>query len=337
MAVVPVNNVAASQARQPIAGRPALRPTALQGPRLGADATRLKPRATSSILPQAPAKFTGPEDFRAYMELLVAATQSLRAQAAGPKATLDAAEAAVKQKDADIGTMLQLAQMGYTGTRGSTAKETAELDAAIDVARQKLDAARHPGRPVAVKLRKEIDELHKQLAVAKQTLEKAQGDIDCGAVQGPALASAYAAIAMNKHTLKATEAKLATKGQELNDAMARTAPDYDPHVSDAKSRLADLEQRRENAGSDSATRLSQMKGRLESAQQDYDQQLTPLRADVEAAKAAYAPTKAALDAARQRIATADVSVTKTQRALWWARGFNLGQYMAEQARVVGQD
>jgi multidrug resistance efflux pump len=335
MAVVPVNNVVASQARQPMAGRPALRSSAFQGPRLGADATRLKARVQSNVLPQVPAKFYGPDDFKVYMELMVGATLALRAQAAGPKATLEAAEAAVQHKDTEIGTMLQLAQMGYSGTRGSTAKETAELDAAIDVARQKLDAARHPGRANAIKLHKEIDQLHRQLADAKQILLQAQSDIDTGAVHGQARASVYASIAMNKHAVNTMESKLSAKGQELNEAAVRMAPDYDPHVADAKARLADLELRRDSACNQSASRLSQMKGRLEQAQHDYDQQLTPLRADVEAAKTAYAPAKAALDAARLRIATADATVTKTQRALWWAKGFNIGQYIAEQTRFVG--
>jgi hypothetical protein len=121
------------------------------------------------------------------------------------------------------------------------------------------------------------------------------------------------------------------KQTELGAEAGRTAPEGDAAVATAQARLADLEARRAHAAAEAAARLMQANDRAARAQEAYDERLAPVRADLARARAAYAPAKATLDTCRGRLEAASGVVTKTQRALWWARGLEVDRYLTEQA------
>ncbi|MDB5099401.1 MAG: hypothetical protein JWM80_3822 [Cyanobacteria bacterium RYN_339] len=333
MAVAPVSNLAGTQQnRTAVGARPAVRP-ALLPQRLAGDATRFKPRevAAPGAVPQEPTQFTGPEDFKAYVAAMVAAGLMLKARAAQPYAALVAAEACVKAQDAEIGMDVALANTSVASAKGDAARFDADLATQCDQAAKALDAARNPGRGRANRVRKECDALHQQIAGHRAALQQHQGMLDDGSGTPGQRAAAYAAIATHKHNLKGKEAQLVSKQAELGQEQARTAPAGDPGVAQAEARLTELQQRRAQAAAECSARLMQLSDRAGRAQDAYDEQLAPARAELAKARAAYAPTKAALDSCREQLLRADGVVTKTQRALWWARGLQTERYLTEQA------
>lgn len=334
MAVAPLQQLAASQARPQAGGRPALRPAPGGPARLGQDARKLGPRDVGTTLPQLPAKFTSPEDFKAYVSLVVQAGLALKLQAAGPKANLDAAEARLKAHEAELGAAVHVAQTAVAGASFGSKHELAALDRQVEQAQKALDGARNPGQARAAQLRQEIEALKQRQEKARRALDAAQADVEAGRAEGKSRAAGYAAIAMNQHAIGACQTQIDAKHHEIISEAARTLPDYDPRVQDASARLADLQQRRAQLQGDAQARVAPLQARLEEAQREYEAHLTPARKDVDDARAAYAPAKAALDRARARVSEAANPVTKTQRALWWARGFNLDAYLQDQVRAL---
>jgi chromosome segregation ATPase len=333
MAVAPVSNLAGTQQnRTAVGARPAARP-ALLPQRLAGDATRFKPRevAAPGALPAEPAKFDGPEDFKAYVAAVVAAGQLIKARAAQPHAALVAAEAAVKARDAEVGMDLALANAAAASAKAEATRQDAELAAQCDLAAKALDAARNPGRGRANRVRKDCDALHQQIATARAAVGQSQALLDGGDGTPAQRAAAYATIATQKHKLKGLEAQLVAKQAELGHEAGRTAPEGDAAVAAAQARLNELQQRRAHAAAEAGARQMQAADRAERAQEAYDEQLAPVRADLAKARAAYAPLKAKLDGCREQLLRADGLVTKTQRALWWARGLEVERYLSEQA------
>jgi hypothetical protein len=205
MAVAPVTNLAGTQQnRPPVGARPAARP-ALLPQRLAGDATRFKPReaAAPGALPAEPAKFDGPEDFKAYVAAVVAAGQAARARAAQPAAALAAAEAALKAQDGEAGMDLALANTSVASLKAEAARVDAELAAQIDLAAKALDAARNPGRGRANRARRECDALQAQVATVRAAVGQAQDLLDQGTGTPAQRAAAYATIATQGHSSRA--------------------------------------------------------------------------------------------------------------------------------------
>jgi chromosome segregation ATPase len=333
MAVAPVSNLAGTQQnRTAVGARPAVRP-ALLPQRLAGDATRFKPRevAAPGVIPQAPTKFDGPEDFKAYVAAMVAAGQTIKARAAQPYGAVVAAEAGVKARDAEVGMDLAFATADVASAKGEAARVDAELAAQIELATKALDAARHPGRGRAHRVRRECDALQQQVSSHRTALQQAQELLDGGTGTPGQRAAAYATIATRKHHLTAKEAELCAKQNELGTEAGRTAPAGDPAVAAAEVQLSGLQTRRAHAAAEAGARLMQLTDRAARAQEAYDQQLAPARAELAKARANFAPLKAQLDGCREQLLAADALITKTQRALWWARGLQADRYLAEQA------
>jgi chromosome segregation ATPase len=337
MAVAPIQNSIAASSR-PVQGGRAPLARAVAGPaRLHQDATRFKAReaCTNGALPADPGKFASPEDFKAYVGLLVAAGQQAKGRMAGPAAALSAAEASVAQRENELGVSLNLARAGFVAAQNEALRADALMGQQVEDARAAVETARNPGRARAGKLGKELAQLRERMASAQCALATNRQALDGGSLQGKARAAAYAAIATHSHAIRAYQTAIASKSAELATEEGRVYPDSHPSVVEACSRLAELEQQRQQARAAAEVKLMQLSDRCQRAQEAFNDALAPAQQELADAQAACAPAREALDRVRERMQAAEANVSKTQRTLWWARGFQVERYLAEQAAALG--